>query len=231
MLFFEFSNTREVLFAENKYDLEGTCKLKLYSDLSYHFIANKSLCKERIPGHSGTYLVKNDTIFFIGKLNSVFGTTAIIKNGFIEFLDGPEPFKFEIFSQDLVKMDMSEKSRRNDYTIFSYAPTFYKHIFPVAKPYDLTNEDIRNLDRILVSCLRKYAVNKKISSYQKQYVAVLNKHNEKEVWVNCGCKNAYQLNSFKYSLINVLDGGDCYFRVTINLSKHNYSHFSVNGEA
>lgn len=233
MLCFECSSRREVLIAENHYDFEVTYKLRLYSDLSYQFSRNEAFHKDSIRSYSGTYLIKNDTLLFTGQLNDMFGDTVIIKNGFLEFMGRRDPFRLQIQKQDLVKMQMPDSSQSNNYAIFSYSPRFYKHIFPSASPYDLTNKDIQELDNILISCLNenREEITNKFSSYQRQYVAVINEHKEKEVWVNCGCKDIYGLEEFKYSLIKVHDGGDCFFRVIINLSKHNYSHLTVNGSA
>ncbi|CAG4997364.1 hypothetical protein DYBT9275_01756 [Dyadobacter sp. CECT 9275] len=70
-----------------------------------------------------------------------------------------------------------------------------------------------------------------LDSYDRQYVAVINQQKEREVWVNCECRGKYDTDSYKYRLVDADDGGDCYFRVKVNLDKHKYHSLSVNGEA
>jgi hypothetical protein len=64
----------------------------------------------------------------------------------------------------------------------------------------------------------------------RQYVAVINKNGEKEVWVNFFC-DAWESDNWKKELMLVFDGGNCYFSLKINLTKKTYSDLSINGIA
>jgi hypothetical protein len=73
-----------------------------------------------------------------------------------------------------------------------------------------------------------YGIIKKPSKYFKQFVAVINKNGEKEVWVNCCCE---VMDYWKKQIQTTLDGGTCYFNLKINLNKNILYNFSVNGVA
>ncbi|MDQ6477261.1 hypothetical protein [Dyadobacter sp. LHD-138] len=110
---------------------------------------------------------------------------------------------------------------------------FHQNIFPNAKNFDLRNEELIEIDNLVKLCIHenKDRLSMDNASYDRQYAAVVNQQNEKEVGVNCGWKEKYRLNEYKYRLIEANDGGDCYFRVKVNLNKHKYHSLSVNGEA
>ncbi|MDB5274058.1 MAG: hypothetical protein JWO58_2425 [Chitinophagaceae bacterium] len=64
------------------------------------------------------------------------------------------------------------------------------------------------------------------ATYKRQYVAVTNKKGEKEVWVNCFCMD---MKNWKTDIVLVMDGGNCFFHVKINLIKKTHYQLSVNG--
>lgn len=108
-------------------------------------------------------------------------------------------------------------------------------------PSTLTQNDIMEIERLLIDCINKY--NDKLSSdtkqyfsidlkqqkYMRQYVAVINKSGDKEVWVNCLCQT--HGDDWKTSIIMVDDGGNCYFNLKINLTKEKCYDLGVNGYA
>jgi len=125
-------------------------------------------------------------------------------------------------------------------------------VFKDCKPTDLTSDDLQNIETILNKCIDdynpeqerqfkeinakhpEYKLDKKnftidLTRYKRQYVAVINSKGEKEVWVNCFC-NTWNKN-WKTNLIMVLDGGNCYFNLKINLSTGQYYELMVNGDA
>jgi hypothetical protein len=55
-----------------------------------------------------------------------------------------------------------------------------------------------------------------------------NSDGEIEVWVNCACSGTAK-DSFKYFIGTVHDGGPCYFRLKMNLSKMYCIDVFVNG--
>ena len=68
-----------------------------------------------------------------------------------------------------------------------------------------------------------------LKRYDRQFIAVINKKGEKEVWVNCFRWTSS--NNWKKKIFRIDDGGNCCFHLKINLSKKSYYNFSVNGTA
>ena len=125
-------------------------------------------------------------------------------------------------------------------------------VFKDSKPTDLTNDDFVKIETILNNCINdynsdqerqfkeinhkhpEYKLDKKnfiieLTRYKRQYVAILNSKGEKEVWVNCFCGAGNQ--NWKNNLIFVLDGGNCFFNLKINLTTGKYYELMVNGDA
>lgn len=108
-------------------------------------------------------------------------------------------------------------------------------------PAHLTVDELNKIEKLLLDCVNGF--NRKVSSanreylsidlvgggYKRQYVAAINGKGEKEVWVNCLCRESG--NTWKTSIIMVDDGGSCYFNLKINLTKGKYYDFVVNGYA
>jgi hypothetical protein len=108
-------------------------------------------------------------------------------------------------------------------------------------PTTLTQKDVEKIEMLLTSCVNDY--NKKLSAdykqyfsidlikgkYKRQYVAVINKKGDKEVWVNCFCQT--HNDNWRTSIIIVDDGGNCYFNLKINLTKEKCYDLIVNGLA
>ncbi|MFD2717854.1 hypothetical protein ACFST9_03960 [Hymenobacter monticola] len=68
-----------------------------------------------------------------------------------------------------------------------------------------------------------------VANYERQLVPFLNAKNEKVVWVNCSCGRSK--NGVPKEIIEVMDGGNCYFNVKINLTKQTWYDMMVNGSA
>jgi hypothetical protein len=59
---------------------------------------------------------------------------------------------------------------------------------------------------------------KPIQTYSRQYIATINEKGEKEVRINCFCREE-NFPNWKTEIVTVDDGGNCYFELTINLKK------------
>jgi hypothetical protein len=124
--------------------------------------------------------------------------------------------------------------------------------FRNCKPAYLTNDDLTKIDELIRECIDNYntvqerqydsistknlspEIDKKnfiidLSRYKRQYITVINKKGEKEVWINCFC-NTWDKN-WREGLIIVMDGGNCYFNLKINLARREYYELMVNGDA
>jgi len=125
-------------------------------------------------------------------------------------------------------------------------------VFEKGKPTNLTDSELVDIERLIRKCINEYNPEQEIqyqefksnfpdseieksnfvielSKYKRQYIAVTNIKGEKEVWVNCFCGTWDR--DWKKNLIFVLDGGNCYFNLKINLTTGKYYEFMVNGHA
>ena len=123
-------------------------------------------------------------------------------------------------------------------------------VFKGSKPTDLTNDDLQKIETILNGCINnynseqekkynkinaknpEYKLDKKnfiidLTRYKRQYEAVINSKEEKEVWVNCFCRT--HNSNWKNEIVVVKDGGNCYFNLKINLTTGRYYDIMVNG--
>lgn len=67
--------------------------------------------------------------------------------------------------------------------------------------------------------------------YKKQYIVVLNAKGEKEVWANCFCKaieKRIEFVDWKKTPVKVIDGGNCFFNVKLNLAQRKAYDLKVN---
>lgn len=100
----------------------------------------------------------------------------------------------------------------------------------------LTDTDLIEVDNILIKAAKDHNSKKEYGliynpdNYYKQVLAAENKKGEKEVYLNCLCSLRNRSDLKKY-LITVMDGGNCYFQVRINLITKRVIYFSVNGVA
>lgn len=131
--------------------------------------------------------------------------------------------------------------------------TDWDWIYKNPQPASLNNSEIDTIELILNRVVfennikqeellknhnKKYPNNKwtktrfelDLKDKKRQYIAVINEHGEKEVWVNLFC-DSFEGEDWKTELIFVEDGGNCYFNVKINLEKNTYSELMINGYA
>jgi hypothetical protein len=97
----------------------------------------------------------------------------------------------------------------------------------------VNKNELLEIEGILNECVNNYNTEHKsklnLKKYKRQYVIVINKKGEKEVWINflCDVENI----NWKEDLVDVSDGGSCYFNLKINLATKSCYNFIVNGIA
>lgn len=93
-------------------------------------------------------------------------------------------------------------------------------------------ETVKQLEKPLQQCLKKEVpdISKKLSTYKRQYVGLINQQGEKIVWVNFF---AYDFDSedWQQDLVIVDDGGDDFFNIKINIENKRCFDLIVNGVA
>jgi len=130
--------------------------------------------------------------------------------------------------------------------------TTYHWLFKNANQTGLTASELKKIERILTDSLIKYnseqqlqyiEISKKypnekfnlsnfiieLDKYKRQYVPVINEQGEKEVWVNCFCGKWGE--NGRTEILEVEDGGNCYFNLKINLTSETIYDFMINGDA
>lgn len=220
--------TDKILVAENSgsKDILGSNKttLVLQRDLNYTLVADAD------NRFKGKVVIKNDTLFFDNKIFK----KAILKNGYIEFLDFFS-YKIKIIKNRTMINSGSSLDDLKDVTFFTYSKSF-NTIFPSGIQNDLTKTDIIKIQNSIQDQIAKhsnqFSDKTNQSEYYKQCVSIKNRKNEKEVWVNCIYKgDSFLTEHWRTGIISVDDGGASFFNLKINLSTGAVYDFSINGFA
>jgi hypothetical protein len=226
--------TKELLVCENIYEDISTAKycFKFYSDSTYIFILDEvEFNHEKHETFMGRCFMKNDTLtFFPSDFDLVKAEKAVLKYDFLEFIDGKHPYKLKILKSKLKQRLSIDTLKYKDYSLFTYDSAFYNYFDKNVKSYDLNTNELFQVDQILNQCISQH-LSMNSEEYFKQCIAIKNPDNETIVWVNCLCKQDNFSKAFRYEIIHVSDGGDCFFRVKINLSKGTYFDLFINGLA
>ena len=107
-------------------------------------------------------------------------------------------------------------------------------------PVELMVNDLEHINNILQQAVENYNRNIKslwekeidLKNYKRQYIGIINKGGEKEVFVNCFySRHIEDAPYWKNKLVFVCDGGNNFFDVKINLAKTIYYDFQTNGYA
>ena len=98
---------------------------------------------------------------------------------------------------------------------------------------DITLEDVQRAENVLAAAVNgQYdfkSIRKRYKDYGRQYIFFYDENDQLCVLVNCSCEKYDWLFSRRYCY--VLDGGDCHWRMVINLETGKTLYVSVNGEA
>lgn len=80
--------------------------------------------------------------------------------------------------------------------------------------------------------LTKTGYELKLEGYKRQYVPIINKKGQKEVWINFFCNDmedgAFGDEKWRTALVLVEDGGNCFYHIKINLNTKKYYELEVN---
>lgn len=148
-----------------------------------------------------------------------------------------------------LESDRVNKAVTPEYVILKYDSTMH-WLFKGSKPAELNSSEIKEIELLLLKCINAYnpkqlkkfeKYNKEnpgyniskthyiieLKKYDRQFIPVINKKGEKEVWVNCFCITSSKY--WKKEIFQINDGGNCFFHLKINLSKKIYYNLSVNG--
>lgn len=126
-----------------------------------------------------------------------------------------------------------------DTTRFTQLPAVADNLmaFSGGTPTTLSKPELAELNTLLNKAAAAYnndtkseAFNiKELSGYIFQLATVINKYGEKEVWINALCNVSGT--DWRNKMQLVMDGGNCYFNIRINLTKKSAGQLYVNGYA
>lgn len=236
-------NPIEILVAENGSNVHRGSQMdfRLLSDSTFIFNYSESKWDyEKHETYRGRFTTNdNDTINFFPRnfefsnrnFEFIESDKAIIKTGFIEFLNGKRPLKMKIVKTILKPKLTFDTIKYSDYAFFAYDSNFYNYFPGAVKSVDLDASDMTALDSLLNLYFNQGGdLNaNKSTDYLKQCISVIDSNNEKEVWVNLLCKGSKLNKEYQYYVITVNDGGDCFITMKVNIAKLKYYHVMVNG--
>ena len=115
--------------------------------------------------------------------------------------------------------------------IFGAEMQSFQWVFSQSLTYWTPNkEDIIQAEQIISTHLSQNRSNiyKKLANYKRQYAGIVI-NGEKIIYANFFC-HTFKKDWIKHEIF-VMDGGDCYFRIKVNLEKGECFNLEVNGEA
>ncbi|WP_295654846.1 hypothetical protein [uncultured Mucilaginibacter sp.] len=150
----------------------------------------------------------------------------------------------------------SQSINSSKYAILKFNPGLDQYIFKGKfKSTSLSDNEIKNIEKLIAIRISEYnkmklAENKKLlekypskpheiisgnlinnpADYYKQFIAVTDAKGQKIVWANCFC-TPEEKSYWKKGIVEVEDGGSCFFNLKINLTTNTVYDFMVNGEA
>lgn len=123
----------------------------------------------------------------------------------------------------------------NKYSILKYNPKDHYYIFKDVVPTKLSKKEIVEIEKIIFPKISETITkhNKEYNSndnYCRQYLAVTNSKNEKIIWIQFYCGEVSN-KELKLGALRVSDGGDCLFKLKVNLSNKTFYDYSENMKA
>ena len=140
----------------------------------------------------------------------------------------------------------------SSYVILDFKSDWYR-IFKDAKPTSLSENELSEIEKIIVQAVKEnneqqkerlemhnkeYPDNQwtetgfelKTRGFKRQYVPVMNSDGQREIWTNFFCHD-WGSENWKSEIMQVNDGGNCYFNLKVNLETGTYSELYINGYA
>ena len=138
------------------------------------------------------------------------------------------------------------------YVILDYKSDWH-WLFKDAKPVTLAEIELTEIEQIIEKAVKENNEQQQVNlekhnkeypdnpwtetgfeistkGFKRQYVAVINNKEQKEIWINFFCDD-WGNENWKSELMGVEDGGNCYFNLKVNLETGEYSELYINGYA
>lgn len=139
-----------------------------------------------------------------------------------------------VVSDSIQEGDRPLTHKGDDYVIFEYREDIFVP-FEKSTKTTLTESELTEIEVILKRMVREHNTGAgsirtiSLRGKKRQYVPVINKNGEKEVWINFFCGTHHD--KWRDDIVVVFDGGNCYFNVKINLAQVEYYDLIINGHA
>jgi len=201
-------------------------KLSLFSDSTYQFVESFPKNPDTTTITKGKYYITNDTLYFKNDIKNLKGAKGVLKNNTIDLVSADYYNRLVITHSSLKIKSLIDSKKHPDFAVFNYNQKF-DHNYISGTTYDLTEEDILEIIKIIDGCPSENGGRKlKSEDYWKQCIAVINNKGEKEVLLNCSCRPHH---AFQYGIFSIMDGGSCYMRMKINLTTNSCYDITFNG--
>ena len=139
--------------------------------------------------------------------------------------------------RDLVELISTETFAGVSLSEFHEIPIQFALFSPMRYQPDLN--DIQKAEHILSRELKKLCtefrgknstIHRRLHRYVRQYAGLTNQKGERLVLINALCKSMVRKHPWKSRFINVLDGGNLFWRTKINLDRGEVELFLVNSD-
>lgn len=214
------------------YEIKRT--FTIYSDSTYLFTEIlKETNHNKTETFEGVIKITHDSIKFDPfKFDFNGAKTAVLKNGFIEFVDGKNPDRMKIEKTSLNVKNKIDINKFPNYSIFTFYKKFNNQEWQREYlNYDLNNQELLKIDKILKNEFLKNKKLRNFNDYLKQIVAIRNSKNEIIIQAHLFCKESFLLESYQYYETSMDDGGNCNVYLELNLKTEKINFINIAGMA
>jgi len=130
----------------------------------------------------------------------------------------------------------AQKTGEINFAVLNLSEEIFNIRFQDSYPAKLSEKEIASVKNFLREAVNAYNTEQRkdfaignLAEYKFQFIAFFNEKGGKEVWVNGLCSDFER--DWRSEIIQVKDGGSCYFNLYVNLTKQSFNRFRVNGSA
>ena len=206
----------------------------IYADSTYLFTESlKETNHNKIETFEGSIKITQDSIKFDSfEFDFNEAKTAVLKNGFIEFVDGENPDRMKIEKTFLNVKNKLDINKFPNYSVFTFYKKFNNQEWQKEySNYDLNNQELLKIDEIFKNEFSKNKKLRNFNDYLKQIVAIKNAKNEIIIQAHFFCKQSFLIESYQYYETSMHDGGNCNVYLELNLKTGKFNFINIAGMA
>jgi hypothetical protein len=204
----------------------------IFEDSTYIFTENiVDEDHNKIENWKGKTQIINDTLkFFPFRLKYNRSEFAVLKNGFVEFIDGEYPDRMKIKKTSLTVKNFIDFNNFKDYSVFTFYNNFKNS--PDEKDFknqNLTTDELIKIDNILKQTFKENKKARDFKEYFKQVESFKSKSGENIIYIHCFCKDTDMMENYEYYLTSRSDGGNCNIFIQLNLTSGKIEVLNIAG--